>query len=165
MLVFVFVHVQDHLCDQHVDPRLSHLEEWDHQVEDQPHIHHLDVRCLGKILGHGDEHGGQDKHHGQVHRDDGLEEEGLEVVGHVRDDDEEQGGDVNSEDGAQQPPDEESLRRTVDQPNVVCYCFPRKSAQDICTKKRNVLFFSENLPKTTSTAMLPPESRLILVCL
>ena len=32
-----------------------HLEEWDHQIEDQPHIHHLDVRRLGKILGDGDE--------------------------------------------------------------------------------------------------------------
>lgn len=32
----------------------------------------------------------------------GLEEEGLEVVGHVGDDDEEQGGDVDSEDGSQQ---------------------------------------------------------------
>ena len=31
----------------------------------------------------------------------------------------------------------ESLRRIVDQPNVVCCCFPRKSAQDIWTKKTN----------------------------
>ena len=112
ILVFVFVTVvnecvQDHLHDQeHVDLRFSHLEEWNHQVEDQPHVHHLDVRCLGKILGHGDEHGGQDEHHSQVDRDDGLEEEGLEVVGHVRDDDEQQGGDVHSEDRAQQSPGE-----------------------------------------------------------
>ena len=99
--------------------QVSYLKEWDHQIENQPNIHHLDVRCLGKVFGDGDEHGRQDEQHRQVDRDDGLEEEGLEVVGHVRDDDEEQGGDVNSEDGAQQPPDEESLRRTVDQPNVV----------------------------------------------
>ena len=83
-----------------------HLEEWDHQIEDQPDVHHLDVRCLGKIFRDGDEHGRQDEHHGQVDRDDGLEEEGLEVVGHVRDDDEQQGGDVHSEDRAQQSPGE-----------------------------------------------------------
>ena len=99
------MHVQDQLQDQeHVDLRFPHLEERNHQVEDQPHVHHLNVRCLGKILGHGDEHGGQDEHHGQVDRDDGLEEEGLKVVGHVRDGDEEQGGDVHREDGAQQSP-------------------------------------------------------------
>ena len=89
---------------------IFHLEERDHQIEDQPHIHHLDVRRLGKVLRDRDEHGRQDEQHRQVDRDDGLEEEGLEVVGHVRDDDEEQGGDVNSEDGAQQPPDEELIR-------------------------------------------------------
>ena len=114
MLVFVFVFFHSCRCAcagspsrlRTCDLRLSHLEKWDHQVEDQPHVHHLDVRCLGKILGHGDEHGGQDEHHGQVDRDDGLEEEGLEVVGHVRDDDEQQGGDVHSEDRAQQSPGE-----------------------------------------------------------
>ena len=45
-----------------------------------------------------------DQHDSQVDGDDGFEEEGLEVVGHVRDDDEEQGWDVHSEDGAQQSP-------------------------------------------------------------
>ena len=148
MLIFVFVTVvnecvQDHLHDQeHVDLRFSHLEEWNHQVEDQPHVHHLDVRCLGKILGHGDEHGGQDEHHGQVDRDDGLEEEGLEVVGHVRDGDEEQGGDVHSEDGAQQSPGEY-----------------------LHVQMNRLLSLSKNLPRTTSTSMLPPEARLMLVCL
>ena len=83
-----------------------HLEQWDHQIENQPNVHHLDVRCLRKIIRDGDEHGRQDEHHGQVDRDDGLEEEGLEVVGHVRDDDEQQGGDVHSEDRAQQSPGE-----------------------------------------------------------
>ena len=112
VLVFVFVTaIHERVLSRTCDLRLSHLEEWDHQVEDQPHVHHLDVRCLGKILGHRDEHGGQDEHHGQVDRDDGLEEEGLEVVGHVRDDDEQQGRDVHSEDRAQQSPGENSYLR------------------------------------------------------
>ena len=93
MLIFVFVtvvdeRVQDHPRDQeHIDLRFPHLEERNHQVEDQPHVHHLNVRCLGKILGNGDEHGRQDEQHSQVDRDDSLEEEGLEVVGHVGYDD------------------------------------------------------------------------------
>ena len=43
------------------------------------------------------------QHDSEVDRDDGLEEEGFEVVGHVGDDDKEDGGDVDRQDGAQQP--------------------------------------------------------------
>ena len=71
-----------------------------------------------------------------------LKEEGLEVVGHVRDGDEEKGGDVHSEDGAQQSPGEY-----------------------LHVQMNKLMSFSKNLPKTTSTSMLPPEARLMLVCL
>ena len=86
----------------------------------------------------------------------------------MRDDDEEQGGDVNSEDGAQQPPDEELIRvfEKNRRPAKCCLLlFSPKVCLGYLNEKRMVLSFSENLPKTTSTAMLPPESRLILVCL
>ena len=86
--------------------QVSYLKEWDHQIENQPNIHHLDVRCLGKVFGDGDEHGRQDEQYRQVDCDDSLKEEGLEVVGHVGDDDQQQRWDVNSKDGAQQSPNE-----------------------------------------------------------
>ena len=60
----------------------------------------------------------------------------------MRDGDEEQGGDVHSEDGAQQSPGEY-----------------------LHVQMNKVMYFSKNLPKTTSTSMLPPEPRLMLVCL
>ena len=97
---------------------LSHLKEWDHQIENEPNVNHLDVGGLGQVLRDGYEHGCQHQHHSQVDGDNGLvhdalvhymqsrsaclKEEGLEVVGHVGDDDEKQGGDVDGENGAQQ---------------------------------------------------------------
>ena len=36
-----------------------YLKEWNHEIEDEPNIHHLDVRCLGQGLGDRYEHGGQ----------------------------------------------------------------------------------------------------------
>ena len=44
------------------------------------------------------------QHDSQIDRDDGLKEEGFEVVGHVRDHDQEDGWDVDGENGAQQSP-------------------------------------------------------------
>ena len=32
------------------EENLSHLKEWNHEVEDKPNIHHLYVRCLWQIL-------------------------------------------------------------------------------------------------------------------
>ena len=86
----------------------------------------------------------------------------------MRDDDEEQGGDVNSEDGAQQPPDEELIRLFEKNSRPAKRClllFSPKVCPGYLYEKTKCPVFSENLPKTTSTAMLPPESRLILVCL
>ena len=44
------------------------------------------------------------QHDCEVDRDDGLEEERFEVVGHVGDDDEEHGGDVDGQHRAKQSP-------------------------------------------------------------
>ena len=60
----------------------------------------------------------------------------------MRDGDEEQGGDVHREDGAQQSPGE-----------------------NLHVQMNRLLSLSKNLPRTTSTSMLPPEARLMLVCL
>ena len=43
------------------------------------------------------------QHDCQIDRNDGLKEEGLEVVGHVRDHDQEDGWDVHGEDDTKEP--------------------------------------------------------------
>ena len=45
------------------------------------------------------------QHHSQVHRDDGLKEEWLKVVGHVRDHYEKDGWDVHCQDCPKQSPE------------------------------------------------------------
>ena len=82
------------------------------------------------------------QHDSQIDRDDGLKEEGFEVVGHVRDHDQEDGWDVDGENGAQQSP-----------------------VEYLHVQMNKLMSLSKNLPKTTSTSMLPPEARLMLVCL
>ena len=46
-----------------------HLKEWNHQIENEPNVDHLDVGSLGQVLRDGDEHGCQHQHHRQVDRD------------------------------------------------------------------------------------------------
>ena len=67
---------------------------------DEPDVDHLDVGGLGQAVGHGDEHGGEHQHAGQVDRHHGLEEERLVEVGGVGDADQQQRGDVNCQHGA-----------------------------------------------------------------
>ena len=43
------------------------------------------------------------QHDSQIDRDDGLKEEGLEVVGHMGDDNEEDGWDVHRQDCPEEP--------------------------------------------------------------
>ena len=59
-----------------------------------------------------------------------LKEEGLEVVGHVRDGDEEQGGDVHCEDGAQQSPWWRSYHFKCLQPMNRLLFLSKKPSQD-----------------------------------
>ena len=73
------------------------------QVEDQPDINHLDVGRRGQALADADEQGRDDEEHGDVGRDEPLEKELLEVVGHVADDVDYEGGQEGGEDDAQQP--------------------------------------------------------------
>ena len=56
-----------------------------------------------------------------------LEEEGLEVVGHVGDDDEEQGGDVDGEEGAQEPPPQHHPHLHPPRDSQIKGCFPDKA--------------------------------------
>ena len=42
----------------------ENLYKWEQKVEDQPDIHHFDVRCLGEIVGNIDEHGSEYKNGG-----------------------------------------------------------------------------------------------------
>ena len=51
---------------------LCHLKEWNHQIEDQPNVDHLYVRCLRQVFRDGDEHRGKHQHHRQVDGDNGL---------------------------------------------------------------------------------------------
>ena len=50
------------------------------QIKDKPDIHHLDVRGLGEVVGHVDNHGGQDQHAGEVHSHHSFKEDGFEEV-------------------------------------------------------------------------------------
>ena len=50
------------------------------EVEDKPNVHHLYVGSFGKIVGHDDEHRGDDKHAGEVDSDDSFKEEGFKVI-------------------------------------------------------------------------------------
>ena len=80
------------------------VNEWFEQVEDQPDVNHLDVGRRGQALGHADEQSRDDEEHCHVRGDEALEEELLEVVGHVADDVDDQGRQEGGQDDAQQPP-------------------------------------------------------------
>ena len=73
------------------------------QIKDQPDVDHLDVCRRGQALADADEQGRDDEEHGDVGRDEPLEKELLEVVGHVADDVDYEGGQEGGEDDAQQP--------------------------------------------------------------
>ena len=79
-------------------------DEGDDEVEDQPDVNHLDVGRRGQALGHADEQSRDDEEHCHVRGDEALEEELLEVVGHVADDVDDQGRQEGGQDDAQQPP-------------------------------------------------------------
>ena len=82
----------------------DNVDEGFEQVEDEPNVDHLDVGRRGQALTHADEQGGDHEQHGDVGRDEPLEEELLEVVGHVADDVDDQGRQEGGQDDAQQPP-------------------------------------------------------------
>ena len=77
-----------------------YFKEWNGEWGDKPDVDHLDVGSLGQAVGHGDEHGGEHQHAGQVHRHHGLEEERLVEVGGVGDADQQQRGNVDCQHGA-----------------------------------------------------------------
>ena len=58
----------------------KNINKWDGEVEEEPHLNHLDIRGDWKASNHGDEHAGQDQHHGQVHSNHGLKIKRFEVV-------------------------------------------------------------------------------------
>ena len=74
------------------------------QVEDQPDVNHLDVRRRGQAFADADEQGRDDEEHGDVGRDEPLEKELLEVVGHVAHDVDYKSRQEGGQDDAQQPP-------------------------------------------------------------
>ena len=82
----------------------DNVDEGFEQVEDEPDVDHLDVGRRGQALTHADEQGCNHEQHGDVGRDEPLEEELLEVVGHVADDVDDQGRQEGGQDDAQQPP-------------------------------------------------------------
>ena len=55
----------------------EHHNEGIKQVEQQPHIHHLHVGGLGKVVAHVDEHRSQHQHGGQVNSDDSLKTQDI----------------------------------------------------------------------------------------
>ncbi len=56
------------------------LGEGNKQGDDQPDVYHFHIGCGGKAVEDADEEGRQDKKGGEVNSDNGLIEEGLEVV-------------------------------------------------------------------------------------
>ena len=53
------------------------------QVEEQPDVNHLDVRCLWKVVADTDEHCCEDQHHCHIQRYHSFKEELLEIVGRM----------------------------------------------------------------------------------
>ena len=78
----------------------SNLQEGNAEGGDQPNVHHLDVGGLGQAVRHGDEHGGEHQHAGQVDAHPRPEVRGSEEVDSVGDGDQQQGGQVDSHHGA-----------------------------------------------------------------
>ena len=58
----------------------QHLDEGDHQGEDEPDIHHLDVGSGGKRARNTDEQRSQDKQGGEVDGDHGFKEKVFKEV-------------------------------------------------------------------------------------
>ena len=50
------------------------------KVEDQPNIYHFDVASGGEAAGRADEHGGEDKHSGNIDWYNGLKKELFKIV-------------------------------------------------------------------------------------
>ena len=59
----------------------EHHDEGIKQVEQQPHINHLHVGGLGKVVANVDEHRSENQHRRNIQRDHGFKEELLEIVG------------------------------------------------------------------------------------
>ena len=97
------------------------------------------------------------QHDSQIDRDDGLKEEGFEVVGHVRDHDQEDGWDVHGEDGAQQSPGKCHL-------NNYRWCCLDKflASRDLTLAEKN---FEKSLPAQNNRHFNIPQIALCHTCL
>ena len=56
------------------------LREGNKQIEEEPSVHHLDIRRLGEALRDADEQGREDKKRGKIHCHYGFKEESFEIV-------------------------------------------------------------------------------------
>ena len=79
------------------------------KVEEEPNINHLDVGGLGQVVADIDEHGGEDQHGCHIDRDDGFEEELLEVVGCMADKIKDDSGCKNSQNDAEKTATKENI--------------------------------------------------------
>ncbi len=94
------------------------LSEGDDEGEEQPGVNHLDVSSGRQSVGDADEECCQHKQRGQVDCDNGLEEEGLKVVGGEADDAEQGGWDIGGQQGGKDPAAEDDV-------NLDCICVGR----------------------------------------